>query len=215
MDQSMPGPPFFHCLLELAQIHVGCFDDTVQPSRPLSFAFTLSQHQGLFQGVFSCWLWVLRDPLKGSWGCAVVWPCLVTLRPPLSSGSREPWSGICPCGLDGIVIPGGWPSTNCWWVMVGIQRHWPSRYSGSIPNAGPEKAAAVTNKVVSFSSKRMTVCYVIVYATWPRSAQPQANAIDLVRICELCMWNNPQTQTIYYYEAVRLAIKLTGVWIIC
>ena len=57
MDQSMPGPPVFHCLPELGQIHVGRFDDTVQPSHPLSspsrLAFTLSQHQGLFQGVFS------------------------------------------------------------------------------------------------------------------------------------------------------------------
>ena len=57
MDQSMPGPPVFHCLLELSQIHVGSFDDTIQPSHPLlspsPLAFTLSQHQGLFQGVFS------------------------------------------------------------------------------------------------------------------------------------------------------------------
>ena len=57
MDQSTPGPPVFHCLPELGQIHVGHFDDTVQPSCPLSspspLAFTLSQHQGLFWGVFS------------------------------------------------------------------------------------------------------------------------------------------------------------------
>ena len=57
MEQSTPGPPVFHFLLELGQIHVGSFDDTVQPSHPLSspspLAFTLSQHQGLFQGVFS------------------------------------------------------------------------------------------------------------------------------------------------------------------
>ena len=57
MDQSTPGPPVFHYLLEFGQIHVGRFDDTVQPSRPLlspsPLAFTLSQHQGLFQGVFS------------------------------------------------------------------------------------------------------------------------------------------------------------------
>ena len=56
MDQSMSGTPVFHCL-ELSQIHVGSFDDTVQQSRSLSslspLAFTLSQHQGLFQGVFS------------------------------------------------------------------------------------------------------------------------------------------------------------------
>ena len=57
MDQSMPGPPVFHCLQELDQIHVGSFSDNVQPSRPLMspspLAFTLSQHQCLFQGVFS------------------------------------------------------------------------------------------------------------------------------------------------------------------
>ena len=57
MDQSTPGPPVFHCFQELGQVHVGSFGDTVHPSRPLSstspLAFTLSQHQGLFQGVFS------------------------------------------------------------------------------------------------------------------------------------------------------------------
>ena len=56
MDQSTPGPPAFHCLPELGQIHVGSFGDTVQPSclvsSPSPLAFTLSQHQGLFQGVF-------------------------------------------------------------------------------------------------------------------------------------------------------------------
>ena len=57
MDQSTPGPPIFHCLPELGQIHVRCFDDTVQPSHPLlspsPLSFTLSQHQRLFQGVLS------------------------------------------------------------------------------------------------------------------------------------------------------------------
>ena len=57
IDQSTPGPPVFHCLPELGQIHADSFDDTVQPSCPLSSpsppAFTLSQHQGLFQEVFS------------------------------------------------------------------------------------------------------------------------------------------------------------------
>ena len=52
MDQSTPGPPVFHCLLEFGQIHVGRFGDIVQQSCPLSspspLAFTLSQHQGLF-----------------------------------------------------------------------------------------------------------------------------------------------------------------------
>ena len=53
----MPGPPVFHCLPEFGQIHVGSFDDTIQPSHALSFpsplVLTLSQHQGLFQAVFS------------------------------------------------------------------------------------------------------------------------------------------------------------------
>ena len=56
MDHSTPGPPVFHCLQEFHQIHVGCFDDTVQLSSPLlspsPLALTHSQHQGLFQGVF-------------------------------------------------------------------------------------------------------------------------------------------------------------------
>ena len=46
----------FHWLLELGQIHVVRFDDTVQChplSSPSPLAFTLSQHQGLFEGVFS------------------------------------------------------------------------------------------------------------------------------------------------------------------
>ena len=48
MDQSTPGPPVFHWLPELDQIHVDSFDDTVHPSHPLSspspLALTLSQH---------------------------------------------------------------------------------------------------------------------------------------------------------------------------
>ena len=50
MDQSTPGPPIFHCLPEFGQIHIGNFNDTVQPPRPLSppsLALTLSQHQRL------------------------------------------------------------------------------------------------------------------------------------------------------------------------
>ena len=57
MDQNTAGPPVFHYLLELGKIDVGSFDDTVQPSHPLlspsPLALTLSQHWGLFQGVFS------------------------------------------------------------------------------------------------------------------------------------------------------------------
>ena len=53
----MPGLPVFQCLPELGQSRVGHFGDTVPPSLILSspspLALTLSQHQGLFQGVFS------------------------------------------------------------------------------------------------------------------------------------------------------------------
>ena len=55
MDGSTPGVPVLHCLLEFA--HVLWVGDTIQPSHPLSspspFAFSLFQHQGLFQWVSS------------------------------------------------------------------------------------------------------------------------------------------------------------------
>ena len=55
MGCSMPGFPVHHQLPELAQTHVHRVSDTIQPSYPLSSpsppAFSLSQHQGLFQWV--------------------------------------------------------------------------------------------------------------------------------------------------------------------
>ena len=57
MDCSTPGFPVHHQLLEPAQIHVHWVRDAIQPSHPLSTpsppAFSLSQHQGLFQWVSS------------------------------------------------------------------------------------------------------------------------------------------------------------------
>ena len=57
MDCSTPGFPVLHQLLGLAQTHVHQVSDAIQPSHPLlspsSPAFSLSQHQGLFQGVSS------------------------------------------------------------------------------------------------------------------------------------------------------------------
>ena len=53
MDCSTPGFPVHHQLPEFAQIHVHQVGDAIQPSHPLSPpsspAFSLSQHQGLFQ----------------------------------------------------------------------------------------------------------------------------------------------------------------------
>ena len=53
----MPGFPVLHHLLEFAQTHVHRVGDAVQPSHPLLSpsppAFSLSQHQGVFQWVSS------------------------------------------------------------------------------------------------------------------------------------------------------------------
>ena len=55
MDYSMSGLPVPPHLPEFAQVHVHCISDVIQPSHPLllSFpsAFSLSQHQSLFQWV--------------------------------------------------------------------------------------------------------------------------------------------------------------------
>ena len=56
-DCYMPGFPVFHHLLEFAQTHLHWVGDAIQPSHPLSSpsppAFSVSQHQGLFQWVSS------------------------------------------------------------------------------------------------------------------------------------------------------------------
>ena len=61
MDYSSPGFPVLYCLLELAEAHIHWVSDAIQPSCPLSSlsppAFSLSQHQGLFQWMgFSHWI---------------------------------------------------------------------------------------------------------------------------------------------------------------
>ena len=57
LDCSMPAFPVHHQLLELAQTHIHQVSDAIQPCHPLSSpcppAFSLSQHQGLFQWVSS------------------------------------------------------------------------------------------------------------------------------------------------------------------
>ena len=61
MDCSMPGLPVPHHLLEVAQVHVHCIGDPIQPSHPLMLpspsALNLSQHQGLFQWVSRLLRW--------------------------------------------------------------------------------------------------------------------------------------------------------------
>ena len=57
MHCSTPGLPVHHQLPESTQTHVHCVGDAIQLSHPLSSpsppAFSLSQHQGLFQWVSS------------------------------------------------------------------------------------------------------------------------------------------------------------------
>ena len=57
MDCSTPGLPVHHQLPDFTQTHVHWVGDAIQPSHPLSSpsppAFSLSQHQGLFQWVSS------------------------------------------------------------------------------------------------------------------------------------------------------------------
>ena len=54
MNCSTLGLPVHHQLPEFTQTHVHRIDEAIQPAHPLSSpsppAFSLSQHQGLFQG---------------------------------------------------------------------------------------------------------------------------------------------------------------------
>ena len=57
MNHSTPGLPVHHQLPESTQTHGHWVSDAIQPSHPLSspspFAFSLSQHQGLFKWISS------------------------------------------------------------------------------------------------------------------------------------------------------------------
>ena len=57
MNCSTPDLPVYHQLPEFTQTHVHRVNDAIQPSHPLSIssppAFDLSQHQSLFQWVYS------------------------------------------------------------------------------------------------------------------------------------------------------------------
>ena len=63
MDYSIAGFPVLHCLLEFAQIHVYWVGNAIQSCHPLlppsPFAFSLSQHWGLFP---MSWLFPSGEP---------------------------------------------------------------------------------------------------------------------------------------------------------
>ena len=86
VDRSIPGFPVLHYLPEFAQTHVHCVGDVIQPSHLLSSpsppAFYLSQHEGLFQWVYSShqvdkvlelqpqhqsFQWIVRIPFRIDW----------------------------------------------------------------------------------------------------------------------------------------------------
>ena len=87
MDCSMPD---FHYLPELAQTHVHCVGDAIQPSRPLSSpslpVFNLSQHQGLF---LMSWLFASGGQSMGASASALVLPM-----------NTQDWF---PLGLTGLI----------------------------------------------------------------------------------------------------------------
>ena len=91
VDYSTPGCPVLQYFLELAQIHIHSVSDAIQPPHPLSSpsppAFSLSQHQGLFQWVGSShqmakvlelqlqhqsFQWIFRVDFLWEW---LVWSC--------------------------------------------------------------------------------------------------------------------------------------------
>ena len=63
MDYRMPGFPVLHWPPEFAQIHVHCVSNAIQSCHPLlppsPFAFSLSQHRGLFP---KSWLFPSGEP---------------------------------------------------------------------------------------------------------------------------------------------------------
>ena len=75
MDCSMPGSSVLHWVPEFAQIGVHWFGDAVYPSHPLllpsPFAFSLSQHQGLF---LVSWLFASGSQSIGASASATVFP---------------------------------------------------------------------------------------------------------------------------------------------
>ena len=81
MDCSMPGFPVHHQLLELAQTHVYCVGDGIQPPHPLlspsPSAFNLSQHQGLFQLVSPSHQVAKELEQRKRWGSRRTWAHLL------------------------------------------------------------------------------------------------------------------------------------------
>ena len=107
MDRSTLGFPVLPHLLEFAQNHVHWVSDPIQPSHPLlhsSFAFNLSQHQGLFQWLSSSWI---VSPIAAN---------LLQSCPTLC----DPIDGSPP----GSPVPGIFQARTLEWVAISFSNAW-------------------------------------------------------------------------------------------
>ena len=127
MDCSTAGLPVHHQLLELTQTHVHWVGDDIQPSHPLlspSPAFSLSQHQGLFQWGSSShqvarvlefqlqrqsFQWIFRTDLL--WDGLVGSPC--SPRDSQESSSTPQFKSISSSALSFVYSP----TLSMWWSL--------------------------------------------------------------------------------------------------
>ena len=109
MDCSTPGLSIPHHLPKFAQVHVHCISDAIQASYPLMpsspSAFSLSQHQGLFQ-----WVGCLHQMTKntGASASASVLPV-----------NNQGWSPLILTGLISLLCKG----LSGVFSSITVQRH--------------------------------------------------------------------------------------------
>ena len=128
MDCSTPGSPVLHHLPGFAHTHVHWVSDAIQPSHPLSSpsppAFSLSQHQGLFQWV------ILATPSIQSMLVSLpllYWPHrgeeLATRISRLRLGYRPAFL------ISSALCIHSWYSRDDWWTPVPSSLHHPEQES--------------------------------------------------------------------------------------
>ena len=97
MDCSTPGLPVHYQLPELTQTHAHWVGDAIQPSHPLLSpsppTFSLSQHQGLFQGVIVI-----------PWHCPTLRQRRRTFVFPYQVGCCCPWLEVRGVFLQAILV---------------------------------------------------------------------------------------------------------------
>ena len=110
MKQSMPGSLGSHCFVEFAQIHAhGVGDTTGLPSlslgSPSPFAFSPSQHQGLYQKSALCISWLKY------WGFS------------FSISPSNEYSGLISFRIDWFDLPAVQGLLRIFFSTIQIQRH--------------------------------------------------------------------------------------------